>query len=64
MPESPLNGSNPLNIDPPDTAESFVESFNDDALRFIEEVSGYELMLQEVEEANTLGEQLINLVRH
>lgn len=63
MPESPLNGTNPLNVDSPSSAEGFVEQFNREALQFIEEASGYEVMLQEVMAANQLGEQLVNLVR-
>lgn len=43
--------------------EDFAEGFNASALGFIEEVVDYQEVLQQVEEANTLGEQLVNLVR-
>ncbi len=61
VPEVPLNGSNPLNVDPPETPD-FVETFNASAIGYIEEVIEYQELLQEVEETNTLGEQLVNLV--
>lgn len=58
----PLNGSNPLNVDPPETQTDFLSDFNASAVDFIEEVVQYQEVLEEVEAANMLAEQLINLV--
>ena len=55
-------GSNPLNVDPPQTAEDFVSNFNDGAIGYLDEIESYALIVDEVEEANTIGEELINLV--
>ena len=62
VPDVPLNGSNPLNEDPPDTMD-FVETFNASAIGYIDEVIEYQELLQDVEEVNMIGEELINLVR-
>ena len=61
--ETPLNGTNPLNVDPPDSVESFAEGFNASAIEYIDEVETYEEILAEVEEVNTIGGQVVNLVR-
>jgi hypothetical protein len=42
--------------------DDFADGFNTSAIGFIEEVVDYEEVLQEVEDANFLGEQLVNLV--
>lgn len=63
MPEAPLNGSNLLNEDGPESVEEFADNFNSSALAFVEDVVDYREVLQEVEDANVLGEQLVNLVR-
>ena len=62
IPDVPLNGSNPLNVDPPETMD-FVQNFNASAIGYVEEVIDYQELLQEVEDTNTIGEELINLVR-
>ena len=41
-----------------------MDTFNASAIGYIEEVIDYQEILEEVEETNTLGEQLVNLVRH
>ena len=61
--DNPLNGTNPLNVDPPDSVESFAENFNASALEYIDEVEIYEEILAEVEEVNALGGQVVDLVR-
>lgn len=61
--ETPLNGTNPLNIDPPDSVESFANNFNTSAVEYINEIEEYEEILAEVEEANNLGGQVVDLVR-
>lgn len=63
MPDVPLDGTNLLNEDTPDSAEDFADSFDSSALDYIDEVVDYHEIVQEIEEANTLGEQLVNLVR-
>ncbi len=40
-----------------------MEQFNTEAVQFIEQASGYQVMVQEVVAANELGEQLVNMVR-
>ena len=63
MPEAPLNGDNIFNEDRPESVEEFADNFNSSALGFLEDVVDYQEVLQEVEGANILGEQLVNLVR-
>lgn len=63
MPEVPLNGSNPLNVDPPETVTDFVGNFNSSAFMYLEEVEDYVVLLQDIQDTNALGEQFINLVR-
>ena len=58
-----MNGTNPLNVDSPNSQAEFVEQFNTEAVQFIEQASGYQVMVQEVVAANELGEQLVNMVR-
>ena len=64
MTEQPLNGSgiNPLNTDPPEDAGEFVERLNISALEYSQSISEYEEVLLAVEEANSLGEMVVNLV--
>ena len=64
MTEQPLNGSdiNPLNADPPEDAGEFVERLNISALEYSQSVGEYEEVLLAVEEANSLGEMVVNLV--
>ncbi len=62
MLDAPLSGSNPLNEDPPETTEEFVTNFNESAIGYLDEIESYELILNEVEETNSIGEEFINLV--
>lgn len=57
-----LNGSNPLNVDPPETETDFLSDFNASVIDFVEEVIHFQEILEEVEATNMLAEQLINLV--
>ena len=62
-PEStPLEGSNPLNEDPPDTVEEFVDDFNITVGAYTDSIQVYVEAVQAVEEANLLGEQVVNMV--
>lgn len=59
---NPLNGSNPLNEDPPDSTSDFVEALNVTVLSYVDSVMEYEEAVQAVIETNELGEQVINSV--
>ena len=62
-PEStPLEGSNPLNDDPPVTVEEFVDDFNVSVGTYADSIQVYMEAVEAVEEANLLGEQVVNLV--
>lgn len=50
-------------MDPPQTARDFADNFNSSAISYLDNVLDYQEILHEVEEANVLGEGLINLVR-
>ena len=63
VPDVPLDDTNPLNEDTPDSAEDFADNFNSSALDYVDEVLDYHEVVQEIEDANILGEQLVNLVR-
>lgn len=62
IPEITLNGSNLFDADRPDSVEDFVNRYNESATYFLEEIAAYEEAVHEVEEINSLGEQLINMV--
>lgn len=62
LPETPDVGANPLNEDPPSSVEEFARDFNYTVDRYIESVSAYQEAVAEVEEANELGEKVVNLV--
>lgn len=62
IPDVPLEGSNPLNEDPPDTIQDFFENLNSSILDYNDQVIAYEEAVREVEQTNTIGEQLVNLV--
>lgn len=55
----PLDGSNPLNVDPP---EDFFSDFNVSVIDYLEDVVHYQELLEEVETTNMLAERFINLV--
>ena len=62
-PESaPFEGSNPLNVDPPDTVEEFAVDLNVSVGAYTDSIQLYEEAVEAVEEANLLGEQVVNLV--
>lgn len=59
---NPLNGSNPLNEDPPDSTSDFVEALSDSVVSYVDSVMDYEEAVQAVIETNELGEQVTNTV--
>ena len=59
---SPLNGSNPLNEDPPETTAEFVEELNGTVSTFIDSVLVYEEAVREANDVNELGELVLNSV--
>ena len=58
-----LDVTNPLNEDTPDSVEEFADRFNSSVLDYIDEVLDYHEAVKEIEDTNTLVEQLVNLVR-
>ena len=62
IPDPPLEGTNPLNEDSPDSLEDFVETLNTSVLDYNDRVTEYEEALMEVESTNIIGEQVVNLV--
>ncbi len=60
--DTPLDGTNPFNEDPPDSVESFADSFNVSVVDYIEEVEFYEEVLEEVMEINEIAGNVVDLV--
>ena len=60
--DTPLDGTNPFNEDPPDSVESFADSFNVSVVDYVEEVELYEEVLEEVMEINEIAGNVVDLV--
>ncbi len=60
--DTPLDGTNPFNDDPPDSVESFADSFNISVVDYVEEVELYEEVLEEVMEINEIAGRVVDLV--